>query len=60
MLDQTQQIKQGDGPYWSLAGMQAFGCTYTIVSIAVPFWGLPFRILSIDLVKPKKELQWRL
>ena len=24
------------------------------------FLGLPFRILSIQLVKPKKELQWRL
>ena len=22
--------------------------------------GLPFRILNIDLVKPNKELQWRL
>ena len=25
-----------------------------IVSIVVPFWGLPFRILNIELVKPKK------
>ena len=25
-----------------------------IVSIVVPFGGLPFRILNIDLVKPKK------
>ena len=25
-----------------------------IVSIVVPFWGLPFRILYIELVKPKK------
>ena len=24
------------------------------------FLGLPFRILNIELVKPKKELQWRL
>ena len=24
------------------------------------FLGLPFRILNIDLVKPKKGLQWRL
>ena len=31
-----------------------------IVSIVVPFWGLPYRILIIYLVKPKKELQWRL
>ena len=26
-----------------------------IVSIVVPFWGLPFRILHIELVKPEKE-----
>ena len=25
-----------------------------IVSIVVPFWGLPFRILNVELVKPKK------
>ena len=25
-----------------------------IVSIVVPFWGLPYRILIIYLVKPKK------
>ena len=31
-----------------------------IVSIVVPFWGYVFRILSIKLVTPKKELQWRL
>ena len=31
-----------------------------VVSIVVPFFGLPFRILNIELVKPKKELQWRL
>ena len=30
-----------------------------IVSIVVPF-GLAFRILNIDFVKSKKELQWRL
>ena len=33
-----------------------------IVSIVVPFWGLPFRILNIEVVllNQKKELQWRL
>ena len=25
-----------------------------IVAIVVPFWGLPFKILNIELVKPKK------
>ena len=25
-----------------------------IVSIVVPFWGLPFRILNTKMVKPKK------
>ena len=31
-----------------------------IVSFAIPFQGLPLRILKIELVKPKRELQWRL
>ena len=25
------------------------------VSMVVPFWGLPFRILNMELVKPKKR-----
>ena len=29
-------------------------CEIPIVSIVVPFWGLPYRILHIKLVKPKK------
>ena len=29
------------------------------VSIVVPFLEVPYRILIIYLVKPKKELQWR-
>ena len=29
-------------------------CSLPIVSIVVPFWGLPYRILHKKLVKPKK------
>ena len=29
-------------------------CYTYIVSIVVPFWGLPFRILNMELVKSKK------
>ena len=31
-----------------------------IVSIVVPFWGLPYRIPNTNRVKPKRELRWRL
>ena len=31
-----------------------FWAPVPVVSIVVPFWGLPFRIHNIDLVKPKK------
>ena len=34
--------------------------TLPIVSIVSSFLGLPFRILRIELVNLKKELQWRL
>ena len=33
---------------------RSVSCSYSL------HWGLPFRIVNIDLVKQKKELQWRL
>ena len=35
-------------------GLGRRGWGMPIGSIVVPFWGLPFRILNIELVKPKK------
>ena len=43
----------------SLSGSFVSGCR-SMSPLKFLFAGLPFRLLHIELVKPKKELQWRL
>ena len=60
MLDRTGGGVRGGGCYRRGQGLRVWslGSTYSLHCSS--FWGLPYRILIIYLVKPKKELEWRL